>query len=165
MSTNPLRVQQYNVPVPVPLVDNNESTFNSFTMSIPQSGNKALLALFEADSDFAEEFKDKVGAIHKFFDRDQDGFLNKDELADLQYKTSGTVLDSDQYVMVCKALGCQPNKGIPLDALRLTYAADGTNLDDDYYKVFPEKKKPTKNGDADQDKIYEVGADGVDISD
>lgn len=135
-------------------------------MSQPQSTNATLKALFEdGDSDFAEEFKDKVGAIHEFFDRDQDGYLNKKELADLQYKTSGTELDSDQYVMVCKALGCHPNEGIPIDALRLTYAADGTDLDDDYYKVFPEKKKLKKTSDADEEKVYEVGEGGVDISD
>ena len=54
-----------------------------------------------------------------------------------------------------------------MDALRLTYAADGTSLDDDYDKIFPERKKTmTKDGDDnDDDKVYEVGADGVDISD
>jgi hypothetical protein len=134
-------------------------------MSLPDSTNQALKALFEdCDSSFAEEFRDKVGAIHEFFDRDQDGYLNKDELADLQFKTSGNNLDGDQYDMVCKALGCLPNKGIPVEALRLTYAADGTDLDDDYYKVFPERKKLKRKGESEEGKVYEVGKDGVDIS-
>ena len=132
-------------------------------MATPQSGNGALQALFEGDScDFADEFKDMVGAIHEFFDRDHDGFLNQNELAELQYQTSGTVLDRDQYIMACKALGCPPHQGIPLDALRLTYAADGTDLEDDYFKVFPERKKAATK---EEDKVYEVGVDGVDISD
>ena len=134
-------------------------------MSLPDSTNPTLKALFEdCDANFAEEFRDKVGAIHEFFDRDQDGYLNMNELADLQFKTSGNNLDGDQYVMVCKALGCLPNNGIPVEALRLTYAADGTDLDDDYYKVFPERKKPKKEKQSEEGKIYEVGRDGVDIS-
>jgi hypothetical protein len=128
--------------------------------------NPTLKALFEDGNttDFAEEFRDKVGAIHEHFDRDKDGHLNKDELGDLQHKTSGNELTSDQYVMVCKAMGCHPNKGIPVEALRMTYAADGTDLMEDYYKVFPERKNLKKKAEKEEDKVYEIGADGVDIS-
>eukprot|EP00545_Synedropsis_sp_CCMP1620_P014524 CAMPEP_0119005782 /NCGR_PEP_ID=MMETSP1176-20130426/1928_1 /TAXON_ID=265551 /ORGANISM="Synedropsis recta cf, Strain CCMP1620" /LENGTH=139 /DNA_ID=CAMNT_0006957627 /DNA_START=22 /DNA_END=441 /DNA_ORIENTATION=- len=132
--------------------------------------NPTLQALFEDGNEgFAEEFRDKVGAIHEYFDRDKDGHLNFSELGDLQHKTSGSDLDADQYVMVCKGMGCHPNKGVSVQALRLTYAANGTDLEDDYYKVFPERKKAKKKVDKkkdekEEDKVYEVGADGVDIS-
>jgi hypothetical protein len=129
-----------------------------------------LQALFQGgNDDFAEEFRDRVGAIHEHFDRDNDGHLNFQELAALQRQTSGSDLDADQYVMVCKAMGCHPNKGISVQSLRLTYAADGTDLEEDYFKVFPDRKKKTKKvvkrkEEKEEDKVYEIGPDGVDIS-
>jgi hypothetical protein len=130
------------------------------------SENPTIKALFEDGNEFcAEAFRDKVNAIHEHFDRDKDGYLNFHELADLQYRTSGNELDAEQYAMVCKALGLPPNKGMALQALRLTYAADGTDLEDDYYKVFPERKKEQKKQEDDgEEQVYEVGADGFDIS-
>lgn len=129
------------------------------------SDNPTLKALFEDGNEgFAEEFRDKVGAIHAYFDRDKDGYLNFKELGDLQHRTSDNDLDEDQYVMVCKALGCHPNKGVSVETLRLTYAAEGTDLEDDYFKVFPERKKAKPKKVKDEDQVYEVGADGVDIS-
>jgi hypothetical protein len=130
------------------------------------SDNPTMKALFEdGDEDFAEAFRDKVNAIHEHFDRDKDGCLNFHELAALQYRTSGIELGSDQYEMVCKALGCHPDKGVSVQTLRLTYAADGTDLEDDYYKVFPERKKEQKKKvDDGKEEVYEVGNDGFDIS-
>jgi hypothetical protein len=130
------------------------------------SENPVIKAIFEdGDEDFAEGFRDKVNAIHEHFDRDKDGCLNFRELAALQYRTSGNELVSDQYVMVCKALGCHPDKGLSVQTLRLTYAADGTDLEDDYYIVFPERKKEQKKKlDGGEEEVYEVGADGFDIS-
>jgi hypothetical protein len=135
-------------------------------MSSSPSENPTITALFEdGNEDFAESFRDKVNAIHEHFDRDEDGCLNFQELAALQYRTSGNELDSDQYVMVCKALGCHPNKGLSVPTLRLTYAADGTDLEKDYNIVFPERKKEhKKKKDNGGEQVYEVGADGFDIS-
>jgi hypothetical protein len=132
------------------------------------SENPVVKAIFEdGDEDFAEAFRDKVNAIHEHFDRDQDGCLNFHELKALQFQTSGNELESDQYVMVCKALGCHPDKGLSLPTLRLTYAADGTDLEHDYYIVFPERKKgqtKKKKEDDGEEEVFEVGADGFDIS-
>jgi hypothetical protein len=136
------------------------------SMSSSSSENPTIKALFEdGNEDFAEGFRDKVNAIHEHFDRDKDGCLNFQELAALQYLTSGNELDADQYAMACKAIGCHPNKGLSVPALRLTYAADGTDLEDDYYIVFPERKKEhKKKEDSGEEQVYEVGTDGFDIS-
>jgi hypothetical protein len=130
------------------------------------SENSTIKALFDdGNEDFAEGFRDKVNAIHEHFDRDKDGCLNFPELAALQYRTSGNELDAEQYAMVCKALGCHPDKGLSVQTLRLTYAADGTDLEVDYYIVFPERKKEQKKKEDDgEEQVYEVGSGGFDIS-
>lgn len=132
------------------------------------SENPVIKAIFEdGDEDFAEGFRDQVNAIHEYFDQDKDGCLNLRELNALQLKTSGNEMGEAQYLMVCKALGCHPDKGLSVTTLRLTYAADGTDLEDDYYIVFPERKKEQKKKkkeDDGEEEVYEVGADGFDIS-
>jgi len=100
---------------------------------------------------------DKVRTIHEHFDKDNDDHLNFDELASLQLFTSGAVMDSNQYGMVCQALGCRPSQGLSLDAMKLTYAADGANIDEDYKKVFEQQRQ-------EKDGVIEVGEGGVDIS-
>ena len=80
------------------------------------------------DDSFANEFVDKVRAIHEYFDKDNDGFLNFKELSSLQLCTSGKVMDGDIYAMVCRSLGCHPNRGMSLETLKLTYAAEGTDV-------------------------------------
>ena len=109
---------------------------------------------------FAEQFKDKVRAIHEHFDKDKDGHLNFKELSSLQLCTSGNPMDESLYVMICRGLQCHPSKGLSLDHLKLTYAAEGTDLEEDYDKVFGDKKEsePLEEG------VIEVGEDGVDIS-
>ena len=77
---------------------------------------------------FAEQFKDKVRAIHEHFDKNNDGFLNFEELSNLQLCTNGQALDSTMYGYFCQGLGCQPNKGLSLDVLKLTYASEGANI-------------------------------------
>ena len=77
---------------------------------------------------FADQFKDKVLAIHEHFDKNKDGFLNFDELSALQLCTSGQVLDSTMYGYICQGLGCAPSEGLHLDGLKLTYASDGANV-------------------------------------
>mmetsp|Transcript_147 Transcript_147/g.242 ORF Transcript_147/g.242 Transcript_147/m.242 type:complete len:151 (-) Transcript_147:39-491(-) len=131
-------------------------------------------ALFENENDesFAKEMKDKVAAIHEYFDKDKDGFLSFQELRSLQLLTSGDDMDENQFVAVCRVLDCHPTKGISLDALKLTYAADGSNIDKDYATVFPESsstassktKDTTEEKSSDDDDIIEVGEGGVDIS-
>eukprot|EP00551_Chaetoceros_affinis_P014176 CAMPEP_0203688894 /NCGR_PEP_ID=MMETSP0091-20130426/1412_1 /ASSEMBLY_ACC=CAM_ASM_001089 /TAXON_ID=426623 /ORGANISM="Chaetoceros affinis, Strain CCMP159" /LENGTH=154 /DNA_ID=CAMNT_0050558453 /DNA_START=172 /DNA_END=636 /DNA_ORIENTATION=+ len=116
---------------------------------------------------FAEQFIDKTRAIHEHFDKNKDGFLNFDELSSLQLCTSGEILDGNMYQALCQGLGCQPNKGLSLDGLKLTYASEGTNLDEDYEKIFGDKVKGStkeRKAKGDDDGVYEVGEDGVDIS-
>ena len=114
---------------------------------------------------FAEEFKDKVRLLHEQFDKDKDGFLNFPEIRSLQLHTSGEDMDENNYVMVCRALDCHPNKGISVDALRLTYASEGANIDEDFLLVFSEKKKEKDNGKEKEDEdVIEIGDGGFDIS-
>jgi hypothetical protein len=139
----------------------------------------ALKPLFDryADDDekgllsFAEGFRDKVRVLFDHFDADQDGHLNYEELRQLQAATEGVVLSEEMYVMACKALNCHPRNGVSLEALKFTYAAEGADIEKDFEKVFGEERRqkekqaaPKKKQD-DNDVIYEIGADGVDISD
>eukprot|EP00978_Attheya_sp_CCMP212_P001200 scaffold2513_cov47-Attheya_sp.AAC.3 len=132
----------------------------------------------ESGTSFAEEFTDKVRGLHEHFDLNKDGFLNFEELRSLQLMTSGEDMKPEHYEMACRALDCHPSNGLSLDALRLTYAADGTSIDEDYSKVFRKKGKAKKKkrkakksskmkdtNDDDDEVIYEVGEGGVDISD
>lgn len=135
------------------------------TKESPASG--VASALFSSDdTSLAEGFRDKVAALHTFFDRDKDGFLNHSELRGLQLLTSGEEMPVATYLMACKSIGCDPQKGISLDGLRLVYAAEGSNLEEDYLKVFPAKREDTANEvvNKEEDDVLEVGEDGVDIS-
>ena len=124
-------------------------------------------ALFSSDdTSLAEGFRDKVAALHSHFDRDEDGFLNHSELRGLQLLTSGEDMNIPTYLMACKSIGCDPQQGISVDGLRLVYAAEGSNVEEDYNKVFPAKHEdPVKTADKEkEDDVLEVGEDGVDIS-
>lgn len=123
-------------------------------------------ALFSSDdTSLAEGFRDKVAALHSFFDRDEDSFLNHSELRGLQLLTSGEEMNVATYLMVCRSIGCDPHQGISLDGLRLVYAAEGSNVEDDYSKIFPAKHEDHgKATDKEEDEVLEVGEDGVDIS-
>jgi hypothetical protein len=105
-----------------------------------------------------------VEALFQHFDADKDGFLNFAELKALQVATSGETMTEDQYVMVCRTLQCLPAQGISLTALRLTYAAEGTNVEEDYTRVFGKEASQVRSEKDHKDEIYEVGEDGVDIS-
>mmetsp|Transcript_15341 Transcript_15341/g.21369 ORF Transcript_15341/g.21369 Transcript_15341/m.21369 type:complete len:131 (-) Transcript_15341:20-412(-) len=127
-----------------------------------------MSALFqnEDDQSFARAMADKVAAIHEYFDKDKDGHLNFQELRSLQLLTSGDDMDKEQFVAVCRVLDCHPSRGISLNALKLTYAADGANIAKDYDTVFPESSatsSKTEEKTADDD-VIEVGDGGVDIS-
>ena len=120
-----------------------------------------------SESSFAEEMRDKIAALHSHFDRDDDGFLRYEELCQLQLVTSGADMSPNQYRHVCTMLECDPGRGLTLDALRLTYAADGTSADSDYAKVFGAGGVPRKHEektDEGEDGVLEVGENGVDIS-
>ena len=61
---------------------------------------------------------------------------------------------------------------VSLEALKFTYASEGADIEKDFEKVFGkegESKKEKASKDEkpkeDEDVVYEVGADGVDISD
>mmetsp|Transcript_12334 Transcript_12334/g.14873 ORF Transcript_12334/g.14873 Transcript_12334/m.14873 type:complete len:132 (-) Transcript_12334:27-422(-) len=128
-----------------------------------------MSALFENENDqsFAREMADKVAAIHEYFDKDKDGHLNFEELRSLQLLTSGDDMDKEQFVAVCRVLDCHPSRGISLNALKLTYAADGANIAKDYDTVFPESSSATSNKTKEKtadDDVIEVGDGGVDIS-
>jgi hypothetical protein len=105
-----------------------------------------------------------VQALHEHFDIDKDGFLNFKEISALQEATSGDSMSENQYVMVCRTLLCHPGEGISLTALRLTYAAEGTNVNEDYAKVFGKSSDEVKSKEEHTDDIYEVSEGGVDIS-
>lgn len=123
-------------------------------------------ALFGSDGDtsLAEGL---VAALHSYFDRDKDGYLNHSELRGLQLLTSGEEMNAATYLMACKSIGCDPQQGISLDGLRLVYASEGANIEEDYSKIFPAKSKDSAKGadkKDDDDDVLEVGEDGVDIS-
>jgi len=93
------------------------------------SSDKNMSALFYEDGDDdGELFRDKVRALLEHFDSDQDGYLSFPELGALQKATSGELLTEEMYIMACRALDCIPQKGISLDALKLTYAAEGSDI-------------------------------------
>ena len=150
-------------------------------------GKQTLKPLFEAlkENDnamlsFAEGFRDKVKILFDHFDHDSDGRLKYDELAALQTATSGydsDRLSKEMYVMACQSLNCHPDEGLSLEALKFTYAADGSDIDADYEKVFDKDGKPRKivvkvqaptkeTGEESKDeKVYEIETNGVvDIS-
>lgn len=121
-------------------------------------------ALFGSDG---EGFRDKVAALHSYFDRDKDGYLNHSELRGLQLLTSGEEMNAATYLMACKSIGCDPQQGISLDGLRLVYASEGASIEEDYSKIFPAKSEDSSKGadkKDDDDVVLEVGEDGVDIS-
>ena len=131
------------------------------------SSKETPSALFSSDdTSLAEGFRDKVAALHSHFDRDKDGFLNHSELRGLQLLTSGEDMNIPTYLMACKSIGCDPQQGISLDGLRLVYAADGANVEEDYNKVFAEPEDPAKSTgkEEEEEDVLEVGEDGVDIS-
>lgn len=123
-----------------------------------------LEALFESKStSFAKEFQDKVRAIHEFFDKDTDGYLNFEELSNLQLYTSGSEMDKSVYHHLCQIFGSTPKQGLSLDHLRLTYSSDGANIEEDFEKVFG-KEAADRSKISTHDEIIEVGEGGVDIS-
>lgn len=152
---------------------------------VPKEHLKPLFeALKENDNamlSFAEGFRDKVKVLFEHFDHDKDGRLKYDELAALQTATSdegydGERLSKEMYVMACQSLNCHPDQGLSLEALKFTYAADGADIEKDFDKVFDKDGKPRKlvvkidlptkkEKSKDEEKVYEVGSNGVvDIS-
>lgn len=69
-----------------------------------------------------------------------------------------------QYVLVCKSIGCNPSDGLDIDHLRLVYASEGADIDEDYLTVFSRKKETSSKDKDDDNVVLEVGEDGVDIS-
>lgn len=97
--------------------------------------------LFHNDNDednavTAELFRDRVRCLHEYFDKNGDGFLNFEELAALQKATEGATLTKEMYVMACKALDSKPDRGISVDALKLTYASEGTDISKFFFYSF-----------------------------
>mmetsp|Transcript_24826 Transcript_24826/g.44648 ORF Transcript_24826/g.44648 Transcript_24826/m.44648 type:complete len:146 (-) Transcript_24826:100-537(-) len=136
----------------------------------PAESAASYAALFQngGDTSLAEGFKDKVAALHSHFDRDGDGYLKHSELRGLQLVTSGEDMQTHLYMLVCQSVGCDPRTGLSLDELKLVYASDGADIEEDYLKVFP-KKETKKNKEelsnaGDDDDVLEVGENGVDIS-
>lgn len=114
-------------------------------------------AIFQSSESFASGFSDRVRAIHEKFDQDKDGYLNFEELSSLQLTTSGAEMSRQQFAMVCNGLGCSLSQGLNMDSLRIVYAAQGSDVDGDYEKIFK------KQEEADDD-VIEVVDGGVDIS-
>jgi len=128
------------------------------------------------------EQEQKILALHYRFDADRDGYLSHPELRNLQQTTSGAAMSEHEYIMICHALGCDPQRGIGLDALRVTYAsAQGesggeANLELDYERVFgtaagagggstdaPSRSRRSTGGS--ESDITEASADGRDDDD
>ena len=76
----------------------------------------------------SDKERDLVKDLFEQFDTDGNGFLSFDEVAKLQWETSGVTMTGDQYVLACKTLECHPKLGLTLQALRWTYAAEGSNV-------------------------------------
>ena len=94
---------------------------------------KDITPLFQNDDDDDEmaaawRNADRVRCLHENFDKNEDGHLNFEELAALQKATEGVILSKEMYVMACKALDQKPDPGISLDALKLTYASEGSDI-------------------------------------
>jgi Ca2+-binding EF-hand superfamily protein len=122
-------------------------------------------AIFESnDTSFAKEFQDKVRTIHEYFDKDKDGYLNFEELSNLQRYTSGSEMEKSVYHHLCQIFGSTPNRGLSIDHLRLTYSSDGANIDEDFEKVFGKGSTESSKASIDDDEIIVVGEGGVDIS-
>mmetsp|Transcript_40336 Transcript_40336/g.45010 ORF Transcript_40336/g.45010 Transcript_40336/m.45010 type:complete len:208 (+) Transcript_40336:10-633(+) len=152
--------------------NNNMDTMKPLFETIKDDDNAML--------SFADGFRDKVKILFEKFDVDDDGYLNYEELAALQQATGSddddnTELSKKMYVMVCQSLNCHPDTGLSLGGLKFTYASEGADIDIDYDKVFnkkekkkkkrrKKKKKPEEKDADEDDKIYEVGVNGVDIS-
>ena len=66
-------------------------------------------------------------------------------------------MSRQQFAMVCNGLGCSPVQGLNMDSLRIVYAAQGSDVDGDYEKIFKKQEKV-------DDGIIEVVEGGVDIS-
>jgi len=156
----------------------------------PQQQLKPLFEALKENDDamisFAEGFRDKVKILFEHFDHDKDGKLRYDELAALQTATAENGYDSERlskgmYVMACQSLNCHPDDGLSLEALKFTYAADGSDIDADYERVFDKDGKPRKmvvkinlpakttttkeESKEDGEKVYEIESNGVvDIS-
>ncbi len=101
----------------------------------------------------------KIAEIHKFFDKDNDGYLNYAELSSLQIKTTKDLpstsagedssennsISRSKYKTICTALGCKPNKGLDLRALIFTYeSGGGADYNRDYDAVFGIKRTSKK---------------------
>mmetsp|Transcript_4732 Transcript_4732/g.9046 ORF Transcript_4732/g.9046 Transcript_4732/m.9046 type:complete len:303 (+) Transcript_4732:21-929(+) len=79
----------------------------------------------------------KIKEIHSYFDKDDDGFLNHEELSSLQHVTSGQTISRRKYKAVCNMFDCKPSQGLTLRALVLTYDSNGdADVDRDFDKVF-----------------------------
>lgn len=105
-------------------------TLDAPTEAKSNNDESAVLSpLFSSEGeDDGEWFRDKVRAVFEHFDTDKDDHLKFAELSALQKATAGTMLTEEMYVMACRALDCHPSTGISLDALKMTYAAEGSDI-------------------------------------
>jgi len=167
---------------PPPQSPQSPQTPTTIEGEVEREVGKALFETTKVENDddavfqsFADQFLDKVRAIHEYFDKDKDGYLNFVELSNLQLCTSGNRMDGNTYAMVCKTLGCPPNQGVNLEQLKFTYAAEGTDIEDDFRKVFghtkgKKERKQQDTGSAsvidavNEENVIEVGEGVVDIS-
>lgn len=74
--------------------------------------------------------KKKIAALHRFFDRDRDGFLDLRELGSLWAATTeGAELSEALYVGACSEAGAPPERGVDPVGLGRLYAAGLADLD------------------------------------
>lgn len=64
----------------------------------------------------------QIAALHRYFDSDRDGYLDKAELAKMWYTmVEGAVLSEAQYLGACQAAGADPRLGLGLDMMASLY--------------------------------------------
>mmetsp|Transcript_1225 Transcript_1225/g.2985 ORF Transcript_1225/g.2985 Transcript_1225/m.2985 type:complete len:524 (+) Transcript_1225:63-1634(+) len=146
--------------------------------NLDEYGTEELQAELEEFYDFhastrevTERIKDpaqKAAAMLRYFDRNGDGRLCREELAKLWEAVSeGAELSDTQYVGACRAANADPDEGLDMLAMCRLYAEGVANLDE-HWAVLQDlltqsrKKKPGKEGkEADgEDKAAEEESDG-----
>jgi hypothetical protein len=104
--------------------------------------NQPALTMNDKRQQILERLKlRKIKEIHSYFDKDNDGFLNHEELSSLQNVTSGQAISRRKYKAVCSMFDCKPSQGLTFRALVLTYDSNGeADVDRDFDKVFGIKR-------------------------
>eukprot|EP01062_Namystynia_karyoxenos_P041499 TRINITY_DN3024_c0_g1_i4.p1 TRINITY_DN3024_c0_g1~~TRINITY_DN3024_c0_g1_i4.p1 ORF type:complete len:887 (+),score=231.64 TRINITY_DN3024_c0_g1_i4:102-2663(+) len=75
----------------------------------------------------------KVEQLFRHFDRDRDGLWCFAEARRFMLAVSGLVMERPEWEEQCAELGCDPDRGLPLEVVRDTY--DVSDVEDDYQQA------------------------------